>query len=197
MASLRPTFASLVCLAACGNDPAPNTVAFDLDGPLAGDTFWDLPFPSDLRLVDGKPDLTGFPNPRTLPVIEDLLSTARARAGFPVMPIAWFRFTGSGSAGDSLAPEHASTDVLLDDDAPALLIDIDPASPARGTRYPLVAQTMPRDTFTGDGLVALAPRPGIVLEGHTRYAFVLRDSFADAEPPPAFAALAADRTPAG
>jgi hypothetical protein len=181
---------ALLMFAACGSDPVGNTVAFDLEGPLAGETFWNAPFPSDLRLVDGKPDLAGFPNPRGLPVVEDLLSTARERAGFPVMPIAWFKFTEQ-------APQHALADVMIDDDAPALLIDIDPASPDRGKRFPIVAQTMPVDVFTGDHLVAIAPRPGIVLEGHRRYAFVLRAGFADAEPAPAFAALAAGRSPAG
>jgi len=96
---------ALLLVACTSSSGTPDTVAFELDAPLAGDTYWDLPFPSDLRLVDGKPDLEGFPNRRKLPVLEALRSVARERAGFPVMPIAWFRFTG-------VTPDHALADVI-------------------------------------------------------------------------------------
>ena len=90
-----------VALAGCTDDAPGTTVAFELDATLAADTFWAMPFPSDLRLTaDGRPDLAGFPNQRALPVVEDLLSVARERRGFPVMPIAWFQFTGE-------APSHS------------------------------------------------------------------------------------------
>ncbi|MEO8699519.1 MAG: hypothetical protein ABI867_05720 [Kofleriaceae bacterium] len=193
MASLRSYVLAAALVGACGGDHEPgNTVAFDLESPLAGETYWNLPFPSDLRLTpDGRPDLGGFPNPRDLPIVNDLLAVARDRAGFPVMPIAWFRFTQA-------APEHALADVITGDEAAAILIDVDPASPHRGRRYPIVAQTLAVDLFTGENLVAVAPRPGIVLEGHTMYAYALRTTFAPgAERAPAFAELAAGRTPAG
>ncbi len=172
---------ALVALAACA-EPAPSaTVAFDLDGPLAADTFWDLPFPSDLRLVDGTPDLAGFPNPRDLPVVTALVSVAAERRGFPVMPVAWFRFT---------APAQI-------DASGAVLVDIDDASPERGTTYPIVAESLVDDAF-GKGLVAIAPRPGIVLRADTRYAVVLRESFAPGVvAPDAFATLARGGTPSG
>lgn len=179
---------SLLLLAACTDAAAPaNTVAFELDAPLAGPTFWDLPFPSDLRLTaEGRPDLAGFPNRRDLPIVADLLSVARERAGFPVMPIAWFRFTGA-------PPQRALADVLAADPAAdALLLDVDPMSDERGALHAIVAQTLDTDDFSGSGLVALAPRPGVVLRPGTRYAYVLRRGFAPgAEVPPAFAALAA------
>ena len=186
----------LALLAVCGacgsSNDTPDTVAFDVEATLAGETYWDLPFPSDLRLTaDGKPDLEGFPNRRNLPVLEALRSVARERAGFPVMPIAWFRFTGS-------VPEHALEDVIPADLASAaLLVDVDPNSDERGSLHALVARTLAPDDFTGDGLVALAPRPGTVLRAGTRYAFVLRKSFAPGvEPPPAFTRLATGGTPA-
>ncbi len=178
---------AFVALAACTAAPATSTVAFDLDAPLDAATFWDLPFPSDLRLTaDGRPDLAGFPNVRDLPVVNDLLAVARERRGFPVMPIAWFRFPDG-------APAHA-LDTLA---GSATLVDIDPASPERGTEYPVIAQTLADDSY-GTGLVALAPRPGIVLRGDTRYAFVLHEDFAPGlEVPRDFAALAAGDTPEG
>jgi hypothetical protein len=178
---------ALVVLAACTAAPQTNTVAFDLDAPLDMATFWDLPFPSDLRLTsDGRPDLAAFPNQRNLPVVNDLLSVARERRGFPVMPISWFRFPEG-------APAY-SLDTLADT---ALLVDIDPASPERGTEYPVVAQTLADDSY-GAGLVAIAPRPGIVLRGDTRYAFVLRRAFAPGlDVPRDFATLAAGDMPGG
>src|SRR3954469_22748301 len=156
----------LLVTTACTDDAGPaDTVAFDLDGPLAGTTYWELPFPSDLRLTaDGKPDLAGFPNRRNLPVLVDLLSVANERSGWPVMPVAWFKFTAA-------PPTRALGDVIAaDPQADALLLDIDPASDERGTLHAMVAQTLPDDDFTGTGLIALAPRPGTVLRAHTRYA---------------------------
>jgi hypothetical protein len=161
----------LTCLfatAACGDD-AP-TVLFDLDGASTPQTFWDFPFPSDLRLTaSGAPDLAAFPNPRRVPILDSLLSIVPDRRGFPVMPTAYFRFT---------APIGTFHIVDLVPDGVAYLVDIDPASPERGTTYPLVAQSLPRDGYTTSDVLALAPRPGIVLRASTRYAFVLARALA-------------------
>src|ERR1043165_8589832 len=162
---MRRLACALLALVACTDESAP-TVAFDLDGPYAGDTFWDLPFPSDLRLTaDGRPDLEGFPNKRNLPVVNDLLSGAKERHGFPVMPIAYFHFLGP------------ATSLALGPTNDAAIIDIDPASPEHGTSYPVIAQSLPDDAYV-KGVVAIAPSPGIVLRGKTRYAVVIRKSFA-------------------
>ena len=173
-------FAALLAMTACSDDAPPtDTIAFDLGG---GDEFFAMPFPSDLRLtVDGHIDFSRFPNKRNLPIVRDLLSSAAEHAGFPVMPIAWFRFTG-------IVPDHAVDRLIAADPASeALLVDIDPASDERGALYPLVAQTLPFDAFAGEGLVSVAPRPGAVLRANTRYAFVLRKAFAPGvSAPPAF-----------
>ncbi|MEP6860540.1 MAG: hypothetical protein ABJE66_07975 [Deltaproteobacteria bacterium] len=175
----------LLFLVACASDPAAQTqtVAFDLDSKLAtGATYWDLPYPSDLRLAaDGTVDFTGFPNRRNLPVVNDLLAGAKRRAGFPVMPIAYVKFTDAAPAFD-----------LTTIAAGARILDIDAASPERGTTYPVVAQTLATDDYTGKNLVALAPYPGIVLRAATRYAFVIDKTFAPGtDVPEQFAALAA------
>ena len=180
---------AILSLVACTDDAPDDTIAFDLDSSLSGPTFWDFPFPSDLRLTaDGRPDLAGFPNRRELPIIKDLLSAASERAGFPVMPIAWFKFTAT-------PPQLALDQVIAAaPDSSALLVDIDATSDERGALYPLVAQTLVDDDFTGTGLVAIAPRPGIVLKSHTRYAFVLRRGFSPAtEVPPSFTEIAAGK----
>jgi hypothetical protein len=152
-------------------DETPPTVAFDLDGELAGDTYWDVPFPSDLRLTaDGRPDLDGFPNKRNLPVVSDLLSAAKGRHGFPVMPIAYFRFT-------------EPVDHPLGPTSHAQILDIDPDSPERGTTFSVIAQSLPDDGYVKN-VVAFAPSPGIVLRGHTRYAVVIDKAFAPVFTPP-------------
>lgn len=185
--------AAATVLGACGDDAPAKTAYFDLDGSIAEpETFWNLPFPSDLRLAaTGAPDLTGFPNPRNVPILNALLSVASDRRGWPMMATAYVRFTSS-------VPERALPDVLAADNDAAILIDIDPASPELGTTYPIVASTLVADTYVPSDLVALAPRPGIVLRGGTRYAYVIRSAFAPGfSPAPGFATLAAGRTPAG
>ncbi len=172
-------------LGACAGDAAPqsHTIAFDLDSTLAtSETYWNLPSPSDLRLAaDGTVDFTGFPNTYAKAVVTDLLTGAKRRAGYPVMPIAYLKFTDG-------APEHALAEIAPD----ATIIDIDASSPELGTTYPVVAQTLAEDAYTGKGLVALAPFPGIVLRASTRYAFVVTKAFAPGtEVPQQFAELVA------
>ena len=72
----------------------------------------------------------------------------------PAMSTAYFRFTAP-------VPERSLDVVLLD--GPAYLIDIDPDSPERGSKLPILAKTLLDDAYAADNLVALAPRPGIVM----------------------------------
>lgn len=183
--NLARTAVVLSSIVACGSDPLPqpHTIAFDLDSTLATSaTYWSLPYPSDLRLAaDGTVDFTGFPNTFAKPVVTDLLVGAKRRAGYPVMPIAYVKFTDT-------APDHALADTTPD----ATIVDIDPGSPELGSKYPVVAQTLVEDAYTGTGLVALAPFPGLVLRASTRYAFVISKTFAPGtEVPQQFAELVA------
>jgi hypothetical protein len=191
---MRRLLALVMLVSACGDDGAPSKTAyFDLDGELSGaETYWNLPFPSDLRLrADGSPDLDGFPNPRHVPILNALLVDANERRGWPTMPIAYVRFTAS-------VPERSITDVITVADAAIALIDIDPMSPEKGTRFPIVAQTLAPDPYVPSDVVALAPRPGIVLRAKTRYAYVIREAFAPGfSPAPAFAELANGKVPSG
>ncbi len=166
--------ALLVHAVGCSGDDGPQlTPYFELEGSIdQPETFWDLPFPSDLRLTaGGAPDLTGFPNRRNVPILNALLSVANDRLGWPMMPIVYVRF-------HSAVPEQTIEAVIPPGDDKVLLVDIDPASPERGTSYPLVAATLPPDPYVPTDLVAFAPRPGIVLRGDTEYALVVRSAFA-------------------
>ena len=178
-----------------GQDEAAATIAFDLNSKLDSKTFWDLPFPSDLRLTAaGNIDLAGFPNDDKLLLVTDLLTSAADRKGFPVMPVAWFRFTDASTApvlrlADSVAAAASN---------PILLVDIDPTSPELGRLFPIVAELLPVDDYTAPALIAVAPRPGIVLRANTTYAFVLQTSLAPTVAVPAgFATLAQGGTPSG
>ncbi|MGE5187252.1 MAG: hypothetical protein ACM31C_34630, partial [Acidobacteriota bacterium] len=153
-----------LALAACSGD-ASNTVYFDAAHHATAATYFDYPWPSDLRLdAAGAPDLTGFPNPRNVPILTDLMSIVPARTGFPVMAAGYFRFTAP-------IPDRTLDAVMTD--GPVYLVDIDPMSPERGTTFPVVAVTLPKDPYVPTNVLAVAPRPGIVLRAATEYAYVL------------------------
>jgi len=191
----------LVALAgatACGSDDPGSVVYFDLDGNIDQPaTFFDHPFPSDLRLTsDGAPDLTGYPDPRGTPIFADLLSGARDRKAFPAAPVIYFRFT------EPLAPRSEQDAIPPAVDAPVLLVEVDPDSPTRGRMVPAVALTLTIDDYVSCCALAVAPRPGFILDGGTTWAAVVMRSLGDAEGQPlgvapAIAALAAGKTPAG
>ncbi len=182
---------ALAVIAACGDSPPAKSVYFDLDHAISdASTFWNLPFPSDLRLdANGAPDMTGFPDKHQVAILESLLSAVPERRGWPVMSAAYVRFTAA-------VPPHGVTDVLTD--GSIVLLDIDPTSAELGTQQPLVVQTLATDDYAASNLVAIAPRPGVVLRPATKYAYVVRSAFAPGfKPPGEFAELAAGKTPGG
>lgn len=174
-------------------DPGVSEVRFDLAGVESD--FFAFPFPSDLRLeADGTPDLTGYPNPRSADILEDLLLVADERPGWPVVPHAQFRFSAP------LAERSVDDTIPAEASAPILLLDVDPDSPDRGALFPVVAETMPFDRSAGYDLLGVAPRPGIVLRPGRTYAFVVRTAANDwmGRPlgvEPTLATLAAGETP--
>ncbi|MBK9036470.1 MAG: hypothetical protein IPL61_35360 [Myxococcales bacterium] len=187
--------AALFGLGACGDDGGGATpdVLFELDGELAGATFFDAPFPSDVRVdADGTQAYGGFPNSGNVQIIRQLLALADARVGAPMMPVAYFRFTKPTTA-------WRSTDVIAAaPTAPILLVDVDPASPDRGRLVPVVAQAFAPDFFAPSYVVGVAARPGFVLAPHTTYAVVVRTAAApEFARPAAIVDLAAGQVPAG
>jgi hypothetical protein len=156
--------------------PVKGTVAlFNLAADLSKD-FFDLPMPSDLRLSEnGSPQYKDFPNPNNLPLIEGVKAVAEDRKGFPVVPVAYFRFTAP------VPPQDAEVILAADKAAPVLLIDIDPTSDERGRLFPTVAATPEVDNYTPENLLAVAPRPGFVLKPEHKYAFVVQRTLLDNE----------------
>lgn len=163
------------------------TAAFDLHADLTAQaSFWDFPYPSDLRLLpSGAPDVRGFPNDLSSALISGLEGLVAERQGFPMMPVAYFKFD------HDLAAHHLSDVIAADPGSPALLVDIDPASPERGELVPLVAETPPPDRYVPDPtatpaadhpvlrMLALAPRPGFILHPKRTYAFVVMRAWKD------------------
>lgn len=196
-----------LALAACGGseEPAPPTPAdqgamlvLELSADLTQpDRFFDVPYPSDLRLSpQGTPVLDGFPDPKNVPVVEAARAIALQHPGFPVVPVGYFRFTHPVAAGD---PEVV---IPGDKTSAVLLVDVDPASPERGKLFPVVAASATPDIYSPDGLLAVAPRPGIILHARRSYAFVVMRALGDAAGKslavaPAVAALAAGNAPPG
>ncbi|HEU4404756.1 MAG TPA: hypothetical protein VFS43_05640 [Polyangiaceae bacterium] len=164
--------ASLSSSVAC---PAPGTqVVFDPKAQLAGASFYDLPYPFDFRLsAQGGPDLSGMPHAGTDAAL-DLIPAARARPGFPSVPVGYFRLTGAP------ASPPAGAVMPADVDADVLLVDVDPWSSDWGKLYPTVAAVIPAGAFAPPNLLAVGAAPGVVLPAGRTYAFVLRRSFGDA-----------------
>lgn len=163
---MRRLLAVTLLVAACGDDND-KTVYYSLADTKT--EYWNFPFPSDQRLADGAPDITGFPNPRNVPILSSLLSNVPERRDWPAMSTGYFRFTAP------IPPRDLDVVMLA---GPAYLLDIDPDSPERGKLKPVVAKTLTKDLYAASDMLAVAPRPGIVMRPATQYAYVLATEIA-------------------
>lgn len=162
----------LLLALACSRSARPSygqpgtAAAFDLDANTSqAGQFFEQPWPSDLRLTaSGSPDLTAFPNRRSLPLIDQFRAMAMDRPGFPVVPVAYFRFSAPLASIDGFA----LTDQVL-------LIDLQ-----TGARVPVVISTPAHDEYLPLNVLAAAPRPGFVLTPGRAYAFVVLRTLKDA-----------------
>jgi hypothetical protein len=197
---------------ACGSDEAapvgqaplvekvPGTAAaFALDAHDDAATFFDFPYPSDLRLdADGKPAVAGFPNPFAAKGVSQIIEIARDRRGFSVLPVAYFRFDAPLPDGALSADQVIPAAVT----SPIFLVDVDEKGPEQGRLIPVVARVLSADDFTPDNVLAVSPRPGFVLRAARKYAVVVRRDLGDAGGQPLgvsaeMAQIFAGQTPAG
>ena len=166
-------------LAGCGGDEdspagtagvAGTRLTFDLGADYSDSAHvFDAPYPSDLRVdADGHPEVAGWPNPNGVGIVDGFIESAHEANGFPVIPVAHFRFDGP------LAARSLDDVVAAEVTAPILLVDVDADSPERGRLFPVVAQTTPPDPYVPEFLLSVAPRPGFVLRPGTTYAVVVR-----------------------
>lgn len=131
--------------------------------------FFDLPFPSELRrMPDGSINMDRFPNPADMKMVARTVDAVAHGYGFSTAPTVYFRFDGPIDA--SKLPDRRAS---LSPDSVIFLLDIDPASPERGKRFPLDAEFYkkhPRLISHADNLLAFTPVPGFVLRENTLYA---------------------------
>ena len=161
MPRLLLAFLSLGCAS-----PSDGGVAAIVEGP----EFFDSPFPSDARRVDGHPDMTGFPGEGDYPLVDAYLAAADQIDGFGTNAPIYVRFAAPLEL--SLLPTPAASRTL---DSPVFLVDVDGRSPHRGERVPLVFEwTEAKTVFQPDNLLATAPVFGFPLRPGTTYALVFR-----------------------
>ncbi len=194
---IAPIFFFLLAAACTSEAPGPE-VYFDLSGQTnTPASFFDAPFPSDLRLdAEGRMDYTGHPNPKDSAPVRDLIEGASRHEGASTITSVTFRFHGALAQRmdtDAIAPQR---------DAPFLIVDIDPQSPQRGRLYPVVAQTLPVDGYLAEYGLAVAPWPGVILPTRRTFATIVMRAANDAQGAPLgvaeeIATLAADAVPEG
>ncbi len=180
--------AAVVCVSGCGSSDGSSAtqgtqVLFDLDALDGSAGFFDFPWPNDLRLrEDGRIDLTGFPLPTRSPSQAQFVSNYLGKIadhtyGFGTNHGGFFRTTGA--IDPSTLPFGAQAS--LASDSTVFLIDVDPASPSRGQRTPVVVSYQyDADVYEPSNSLAVAPLMGFPLHGGTRYAFVVTRGVKDA-----------------
>lgn len=164
----------------CAPEPSGEARAVFVLRRDGSEPFFDLPFPSDLRrTAEGGVDLTGFPNPRSNTFVSRYLEAfPRRLRGFGTNGATYFRFSRSVAPSSLPATPEAS----LADGASVFLMDVDPASPDRGARHPIVVRYQDCQTrFWAPHTVALRPVYGLPLASARRYAAVVTRGVAPAE----------------
>jgi hypothetical protein len=178
--SLALVLVLLLCSVGCGDGESDE----EASGPsgvyvlpqsfesLAEDTFFDHPWPSDLRKeADGTVRFTGFPNPRLSPILEVYVeSMAHMLDGFSPVAPGYVRFTSA--LDPATLPDTPIT--AADPSSSVQLIDVDATSPERGMRKRLAVQFRKEaGVYYLPNTLAFMPALGVPLRPHTRYALVV------------------------
>ena len=139
----------------------------------AGTSFYDMPFPHELRRdADGTVSLANFPL-GTNPLVAVYIHSLEATPGFGLNSGVFVKF--DGDLDTSTLP--SSPDASRQPGASVFLIDIDPQSDLRGERVPLwIDFRSSSDAYRDAGLLAAMPVPGHPLEPNTLYALVITDA---------------------
>lgn len=139
----------------------------DLSNP---DQFYDLPYPSNLRLNDqGVPVLSGVPILEGNFLTGSLKSIVGDRFGFPTTATGYFQFNIPVSDQDPNRVIPANVDESI------LLVELE-----SGRLLPTVASNLlPEEHYVNGFTLAVAPAPGIVLRPGYTYAYVVNRSLND------------------
>jgi len=208
--TLLPLVTAFVGSAGCGgtqsaassdNDGAPGTSSTTVRMSFA-DTkdFYAAPFPSEhRRAASGGIDLAGFPNPDRVYLVDVIKGVVATEAdGFGVSSGIFFSLTGA--IDPERLPDFRAS---MKADAPVFLMDVDPASPEKLTRRPIVTRfAEDGGPFGAPNMLAMLPYQGLPLRAGTLYAAVVLRSLADRHgkplgAPDSMAALAGGAGPEG
>jgi len=160
----------------CGPDPAePGAAVWVVPTSfteLSGETFFDHPWPSDLRLEDGKVRLTEYPNPREVPLLDAYMQKMTGKLdGFSPGAAGYLRFS------KPLDPQTLPVSPLgtLDPSLSSVqLLDIDPSSPDHGHRHPVAVKfRVEKGVYYQANTLAFMPAIGFPLRPQTKYALVV------------------------
>lgn len=158
------------------SEPGTGAALTELKSGESGNQFFDHPWPSDLRLDNGRVTLKHYPNPRGSGNIEAYVKAMDGVLdGFSPAAAGYVRFTGQ--LAQAFIPSVIDT---LSPASPVQLIDIDPNSPEYGQRRPITLNYRPLEgVYYPSNTLAFMPAPGFPLRPHTRYAFVVTDGLRD------------------
>ncbi len=144
-----------------------------------GSGFFDAPFPSDARRrADGRPDVTGFPNPQANELVSKVLSVLENDAeGFGVSSGIFFRTTAA--LDPATLPTLAGS---VEPTSSVQLIGLDVGAGDYLKRYPIhVHFADDAGPYGATNLVSVVPLQGIPLRAKTRYALVVTRQVKDAQ----------------
>jgi hypothetical protein len=139
-------------------------------GPY-GRQFLDVPWPCDVDVaVDGTRNMDAFPNPSDAAMLEEYRLYVATGRGWSLNGAIFLGF--GGPLDPATLPANPSETLLSG--SPVQLLDVDPASPEQGTRYPLRLRwyAQATDALPAHALVAL-PVLGFPLRPGTTYALVV------------------------
>lgn len=164
---------ALALLLSC-SEPVGPVPLMDLDGG-----FFDYPWPDDARRTElDTLDLTGFPNPNDVPLLDTYIDLVAEQRGFGLNGPIYIRF--DGPLDTDLLPEPAESRAV---GSPLLLLDVDPTSPHWGEAHPITwSFSEDAGTYTPSNLLSVTPVPGFPLRPHTTYALVVSTDVAQPQP---------------